>query len=287
MDCFIKFTLGCEWRPYQTIFSSGKGWYVNVPDHEGPYAYFLVGPNAGHCVLDSIRAVLNSGKNNLTKLHLDAKIQLWGYSGGAHATGWATQLQASYAPDLHITGAAFGGTLVDIDSLVRYNNGKLNSGFNFAGFIALGRQYPLFGKYLDQAILPEKKQKFKDAANYCVDTLLTEYPHQDIQSYSNQDDFLNNPVFNRVMNESRMGRTGPPKFPVFMYHAEQDEAVPYKPALKLYVDWCSTVADIEFVSHKLLDHGTLALVGIKDVMKFLQDGFQGVPRRRGCHLRTL
>ena len=33
-----------------------KGWYVNVPDFEGPLASFTLGVQAGHATLDSIRA---------------------------------------------------------------------------------------------------------------------------------------------------------------------------------------------------------------------------------------
>lgn len=53
-----------------------------VPDYEGPGSYFTVGAMAGHGVLDSIRAVLST--TNTTKLQADAKVQIWGYSGGIY-----------------------------------------------------------------------------------------------------------------------------------------------------------------------------------------------------------
>ena len=36
--------------------SLSKGWYVNIPDHEGP----LAGITEGYATIDSIRAVLNT-----------------------------------------------------------------------------------------------------------------------------------------------------------------------------------------------------------------------------------
>jgi hypothetical protein len=35
------------------------GWYVNVPDFEGPLASFGLGVQAGHATIDSVRAALN------------------------------------------------------------------------------------------------------------------------------------------------------------------------------------------------------------------------------------
>ena len=43
-----------------------RGWYVNVPDHEGPLASFSLGVQEGHATLDSVRASLN-GRYGLTK----------------------------------------------------------------------------------------------------------------------------------------------------------------------------------------------------------------------------
>ena len=49
-------------------------------------------------MLNSIRAALKSGK--ITNIKDDAKVVMWGYSGGSLASGWAAALQPSYAPEL-------------------------------------------------------------------------------------------------------------------------------------------------------------------------------------------
>lgn len=49
--------LGLVGTDIQTALS--RGWYVNVPDHEGPLASFSCGVQEGHAVLDSVRAVLD------------------------------------------------------------------------------------------------------------------------------------------------------------------------------------------------------------------------------------
>lgn len=79
-----------------------RGWIVVLPDYEGPQAQFLAGPNAGHGVLDGVRAA----RALLADTDVDTRspIALWGYSGGAFASLWAAELAADYAPELPIVG---------------------------------------------------------------------------------------------------------------------------------------------------------------------------------------
>jgi hypothetical protein len=51
-----------------------------------------------------------------------------GYSGGAIATGWAAQLQPTYAPELAFVGAVAGGTPADFGLLTRTMNKTWGSG---------------------------------------------------------------------------------------------------------------------------------------------------------------
>jgi hypothetical protein len=44
-----------------------QGWYVNVPDYEGPTAAFTAGVLSGHATLDSIRAALKFGLSPQTR----------------------------------------------------------------------------------------------------------------------------------------------------------------------------------------------------------------------------
>lgn len=68
-----------------------NGWFVNVPDYEGPLASFTAGVLSGHSTIDSIRAVFNA--KHILKIDKDARFAMWGYSGGALASEWAAELQ--------------------------------------------------------------------------------------------------------------------------------------------------------------------------------------------------
>lgn len=83
-------------RDISTGLSSG--WFVNVPDYEGPLASFTAGVISGHATIDSIRAAFNA--NETLGLDVDARYALWGYSGGALASEWAAELAVQYAPEV-------------------------------------------------------------------------------------------------------------------------------------------------------------------------------------------
>lgn len=85
-------------RDISTGLSSG--WFVNVPDYEGPLASFTAGVMSGHATIDSIRAAFNA--NETLGLDVDARYALWGYSGGALASDWAAELQVQYAPEVSL-----------------------------------------------------------------------------------------------------------------------------------------------------------------------------------------
>ncbi len=70
---------------------------------EGMQSQFIAGPQAGHAVLDGVRAALSYVPAGLSR---DTPIGLWGYSGGGQASGWAAYLKDSYAPELNVKGAA-------------------------------------------------------------------------------------------------------------------------------------------------------------------------------------
>lgn len=101
-----------------------QGYNVVIPDTEGQAADFAAGPEYGTNTLDSIRAATRS---SATGLNSDTKFGLYGYSGGAIATGWAAALAPSYAPDVNknLVGFTEGGVLVDAAHNLQYVGGSI------------------------------------------------------------------------------------------------------------------------------------------------------------------
>ncbi|MFC7614914.1 lipase family protein [Actinokineospora soli] len=69
-------------------------------------------------------------------------VGLWGYSGGALASGWAAELAPTYAPELPIAGVAAGGIPADFAPAARIMDGGPFSGLALAGITGLMREYP-------------------------------------------------------------------------------------------------------------------------------------------------
>lgn len=104
----------------------GKGYFVTVPDYEGPLASFTAGHMAGYATLDAVRATLNAA--SLYDLPDDSYYATWGYSGGALATEWAAELQLDYASELSFAGAAMGGLTPNVTSVLMSINQKISAG---------------------------------------------------------------------------------------------------------------------------------------------------------------
>ena len=93
VDCSPSYT-------YQTAGSASgdaliaaglaEGYYVASPDYESFDAAFTNGVQSGQATLDGLRAALQS--TNITGIDCEAAYAIGGYSGGALASEWATEL---------------------------------------------------------------------------------------------------------------------------------------------------------------------------------------------------
>lgn len=106
--------------PLDVNASLAKGWFVNVPDYEGPLASFTAGVMSGHATLDSVRAVLSL--SHMLHLPNNTRYAMWGYSGGALASEWAAELQVQYAPEMNFSGVALGGLTPNVTSVLQTIN---------------------------------------------------------------------------------------------------------------------------------------------------------------------
>ncbi|MFA1550572.1 lipase family protein [Actinomadura chokoriensis] len=246
-----------------------RGWAVAMPDFEGPKSVFMAGPQAGHAVLDGIRAVRNFGAGGLGAANEWA---LNGYSGGAQATGWAAELQPSYAPDVELAGVTMGGTPADPGAVARSLDGGLFSGFEAAATVSLDAEFPEAG--IQNLLNDEGRQAMADARDKCVTDLLTGFPFRRLADYTTVSDPLSVPSVAAMLKKNTMGSTAPAA-PVFNYHADTDEIVPVGQADALVKAWCSRGATVQTVRDAIGEHALEALVRNGDVLTFLSDRFAG------------
>ena len=204
---------------------------VVVPDYEGPDSQWAAALQAGHAVLDGIRAAENFAPAGLSP---NTKVGLWGYSGGGQATASASELQASYAPELNIKGAAHGGSPADIPTSVANLDGGPFSGIIIGATIGLSRAYPELETLLNDA----GRAMRDEIGEMCIEEFAVALPFKRLASYTTSPDPLNIPFVKAIIEENNLGHHAP-THPVYLYHGILDELNPISEGDGLFAKYCA------------------------------------------------
>lgn len=246
------------------IFISGllsQGWYVVVPDYEGPNSVFPVGRQSAYSVLDSIRGTIkffNSTGNSTVKT------ALLGYSYGAVASLWASIVQPNYAPELELVGEAVGCTIPNITAfiekvdegpysglIVNIFNGLANEYrhfrdrlIHFGALQPLGCLFPICRKFFFQKMI---------GGVYDAQVLTDETIKETIE--------INNLLSTRAV----------PQIPVFLFHSKFNEMSPFLEILKLEKLWCSQLGvNLEIAEDMSYNHMVEAFSGMPAAITWIE-----------------
>ncbi|KAJ6786720.1 hypothetical protein PWT90_08978 [Aphanocladium album] len=269
-----------------------SGYTVASSDYEGPDVAFSAGRLSGMGVLDGMRAVVNYGSK--IGLNKNPMIVNAGYSGGAIAGGWAASLHPTYAPDLNIKGWILGGTPANLTEVLLAVDGTLFAGF-LPGAIAGLAMPSAYGAQLkpvlDQVITPHGRDVLALGSSQCVAVNIISFVGKSLFDPSIQSmgkDLLYQKDVAAVLTDTTMGlkKAETPIAPVMLYHAQDDEIIPYAGAESLGKRWCDNGADVRFTNYAAGGHGTTEVVAIVDAIKFADDAFNGwVPG--GCSSKSV
>lgn len=266
----------------------GRGWFVSVPDYEGPLASFTAGVQSGHATLDSIRAVLLSGFG----LSSNARYAMWGYSGGALASEWAAELQVQYAPELNFSGAAVGGLTPNVTSVMNKVNGTASAGLIPSGILGLSSQYPAAYDFLVQQLKTSgqfNKTGFLGAKNMSLDETIQYFADQDIFEYfMDGSSAFQEPVVQKVINsDGLMGYHGIPQMPIFAYKAIQDEVSNIGDTDALVEKYCAVGASILYQRNSVGGHGAEFVNGDARAFEWLSSALNGTLQQTGCLIQNV
>ncbi|KAL8281388.1 hypothetical protein RQP46_006072 [Phenoliferia psychrophenolica] len=266
-----------------------QGIIVTMMDHDGPNSSFAAGPLEGKMVLDSVRATLAFGPQ--IGLLPSARTVLWGYSGGAIATGWAEALQREYAPDLtkNIVGGAHGGTPASLQPTTEIINGGFLSGLLVSSCYGIASAIPYYHESLYSLATDVTKALIADAiATQCSGS-----------SNANNIDFFDDagtyftsgnktlqmPAWQAMFAQLEMYNASRiPQFPMHIYHARDDEIIPYSVGAELVKNWCAGGASLEFITNTIpqVEHVGEYAYGVPAAIAFLGDRLNGVPFEQQC-----
>ncbi|KAM0495945.1 hypothetical protein ACHAP8_007860 [Fusarium lateritium] len=273
----------------------GLGVFLNVPDYEGPLASYTAGVISGHATLDSIRAVLSLGLGLNTT---SSRVALWGYSGGALASEWASELAVQYAPDLQetVVGAAIGGITPNITAVVESISGKDAAGLAPSGILGITSQYPEVQKHVISKLKtegPQNKTGFLAVENFTVEEAGAAYAGVDIFDFFDYGmDLFRDPKVLKVINrDGIMGYHGVPQWPIFAYQAVHDEISPIANTDKLIERYCAVGANILYQRNSVGTHAQEFLLSAAPAIQWLATVLTGqyasVYKTEGCTIQNV
>ncbi|KAI0468067.1 secretory lipase-domain-containing protein [Xylaria cf. heliscus] len=270
--------LGITPQTDYVVEALSRGWYVNVPDFEGPTASFGAGPQAGHAVLDSVRAILSS--DTLRERSDDARYAMWGYSGGSIASTFAAELQAAYAPELDFAGAAVGGIVPDLTEVFSQPVSN-NSAAIPAGLLGVTAQYPDAREFLVSQLKtsgPYNATGFLRALNFSAVQLIGYFGLQNISDYfvNGLDGIYSAPELTRVFGDNEYeGYHGIPQMPLFVYKAINDDSNGIATSDDLISHYCKVGTNILYHRNTVGGHSDEFINGVPRAFEFLSAVLEG------------
>jgi hypothetical protein len=256
-----------------------RGWVVVAPDYQGPRSMFLGADGEARGVLDGLRAARGFKPAGIDR---NARIGLWGYSGGAFASSIAAQMQPRYAPDVRIAGVALGGVPADVKASILKFSDSAFSGALIMGFVTVNRAYPQYNltQYFNAEALARMAQSQED----CINDAVAKHPmFASINRYAKVANPLEVPALQPMFRSmSPLTRPGVPAAPVFEYHAVFDELAPVGPARKLVARFCKAGVRVQHVERSLGEHLTEVAISSGAAMDYLGDRFAGKPAPSNC-----
>jgi hypothetical protein len=226
-------------------FYLDHGFIVTVPDFEGTDLAWMAARQSGLASLDALRAT-----ESYLHLAVTTPIGLSGYSGGAMAADWATELAPAYAPNLHIAAAAEGGVPVDYRHMFTYINGTaVYSAAIPAMLLGLARAYHL---NLNDYLSAYGKRVVASESQGCMTELFGDYPGLTMAKLMRPQygDLLHVPVFARILAAQRMGTAAThPRAALFMAVGNADG----------YGDGVMSAGDVKALAHRYCSEGVPVL----------------------------
>jgi hypothetical protein len=286
-------------EPYGEMAEAlGRGWWVSVPDYEGPLASYGANILAGHVTLDSVQAVLSVAEQFGFAGPDKAKYALWGYSNGASATDLAIELAATYTPNLKFSGAAIGGLAPSsIVSGPALNGGEV-AGLLVQGIIGITTQYPEQRQYLINHLKPSGPYNISEffSAMYMSGwDSLVHYEYQDVYEYfiNGVLDLLDPGMIAMFSRESAVGVHGAPNMPVFIYQAVEDGMAPINETDSVVKKFCDEGARVLYHRNFIGGHNDELTNGRQRALDYLGSVLDGVakggivPPTSGCETLNL
>ncbi|GFG75643.1 lipase family protein [Mycobacterium botniense] len=264
-----------QWEFVLINAALAEGWAVAVPDHEGPEGLWGAPYQPGYCILDGVRAALNSERTGLTA---SAPVALWGYSGGGLATAWAAELCADYAPELDVVGAVLGSPVGDLAHTFRRLNGTFFAGLPALVIAALAHIYPELDRVIQQHTTEEGRALLRKLETMTTVGAVIRMAKKDVARYLDRplEEILAMPEVQHVFDDIRLG-TAVPAPPILIVQAVHDYLIDVADIDALAKTYAAGGAAVTYHRDAFCEHVLLHPLSAPMTLRWLKDRFARRP----------
>ncbi|MDI3405158.1 lipase family protein [Streptomyces cavernicola] len=259
-----------------------RGYAVVVTDYEGlgtPGDHtYMVEAAQGSAVLDAARAAQRHSDAAKFGVSPEAPVGIMGYSQGGGASAKAAEMAATYAPELKVKGTASGGVPADLAKVAESLEGGDSAGYLLMSAVGQNAAKPSLN--LDSYLNDEGRELTEVVRNECVGTVLEAGRGKAIEDVTTSNP-LDRPEWQQAIGEQLIG-TVRPSAPVFLYHGDADETIPYAVGQKLRADWCGQGHAVEWKTFPGQSHVGTAIQGNGPALEWLGQRFADQPTTGNC-----
>lgn len=267
------------------------GWYVSqgdivtVPDFEGTGLHWMAGKESGQASLDAAlatEAYLGLGPRT--------PVGISGYSSGAMAADWASELAPAYARTVNLVGVAEGGIPANYFDMFGYIDGSTTYSVAIpAMLLGLTRAYGYDLAQFDQYLTPLGQSVVGQIQNACLASLFGNYTLTVAQLMApGYTDLAVAEPFASILSDQTMGNAGTPAEPLFMAvgnsDGKGDGAMVAADVETLARKYCAEGVPVEFQEYPGFSHEEAGAPFDPQTGPFLQARFAGVPPASNCAL---
>ena len=254
-----------------------QGFTLVFPDHLGPESEYAAALPSAHITLDGIRAALA-----FAPLGLNARtpVGMEGYSGGSIPTMWGASIARRYAPELHIVAAASGGTVANLQHVLKdFDTGAGNALFSLglSAMFGVNRAFPsLLTPILNAKGVAAGNALKNGCAGNTTDGSTNPTGH--FADYTTIPDPLDNPKVDAILKEDGLPvRGATPPMPLYVYQSMLDELVPVADTDALVTTYCSQGTHIAYYVGAVGEHVAFDATMAPTVFAYFTSRFAGLP----------
>ena len=256
-----------------------QGDIVTVPDFEGEGLHWMAGRESGQASLDAVTAT-----ESALGLPARTKVGLSGYSGGAVAADWASEIAPDYAPRVNLVGVAMGGIAANYLDMFGYINGSPEYSIAIpAMLLGLARAYDVD---LHNYLTSFGAQVVGSLENGCMASAFGTQTVTMQQILGSDLASSSNTALHDMVAAQTMGNAGIPREPLFMGEGNSDGtgdgAMVAADAVALAQKYCSEGVPVLFQDYPGAAHQEAAAAFEPQTGPFLQARFAGVPFVNDC-----